>query len=45
MNPSQNLGKSTEMLVSSMLLAKNRELYLPAVDDHGVDMIVPTKDL
>ena len=42
MNPSQNLGKSTEMLVSSMLLAENRELYLPAVDDHGVDMIVRT---
>ena len=25
-----------------MLLAENRELYLPAVDDHGVDMIVRT---
>ncbi len=40
MNPSQNLGKSTEMLVTSMLLAENREVYLPAVDDHGVDLIV-----
>lgn len=40
MNPSQNLGKSTEMLVASMLLAENREVYLPAVDDHGVDLIV-----
>lgn len=44
MNPSQNLGKATEMRVSSMLLSENRELYLPAVDDHGVDMIVRTKD-
>lgn len=44
MNPSQNLGKSTEMLVSSMLLAENREVYLPAVDDHGVDLIVRTRD-
>ncbi len=42
MNPSQNLGKSTEMLVTSMLLAENREVYLPAVDDHGVDLIVRT---
>ncbi|MDE6258197.1 MAG: hypothetical protein K2M53_07460 [Muribaculaceae bacterium] len=40
MNPSQNLGKSTEMLVASMLLSENREVYLPAVDDHGVDLIV-----
>ena len=44
MNPSQNLGKSTEMLVASMLLAQNRELYLPCVDDHGVDMLVRTKN-
>lgn len=44
MNPAQNLGKSTEMLVISMLLAENREAYLPAVDDHGVDLIVRTKD-
>lgn len=44
MNPSQNLGKSTEMLVTSMLLAENREVYLPAVDDHGVDLIVRSRD-
>lgn len=44
MNPSQNLGKSTEMLIGSMLLAENRETYLPCVDDHGVDMIVRTKN-
>ena len=43
MNPSQNLGKSTEMLVTSMLLAENREVYLPAVDDHGVDLIVRSR--
>ena len=44
MNPSQNLGKSTEMLIASMLLAENRETYLPCVDDHGVDMIVRTNN-
>ena len=43
MNPSQNLGKSTEMLVTSMLLAENREVYLPAVDDRGVDLIVRSR--
>ena len=42
MNPSQLLGKATEWMVSSVLLAENRELYLPAVDDHGVDLIVRT---
>lgn len=31
------------MLVASMLLAENREVYIPAVDDHGVDMIVATR--
>ena len=44
MNPSQNLGKSSEMLISSMLLAENRETYIPCVDDHGVDLIVRTKN-
>lgn len=44
MNSSQLIGKSTEMLVASMLLDEGRELYLPAVDDHGVDMIVRTKE-
>lgn len=43
MNPTQFLGESTEMLVASMLLGEGRELYLPAVDDHGVDMIVRTR--
>lgn len=27
-----------------MLLAENREVYLPVVDDHGVDLIVRTKN-
>lgn len=44
MNPSLLLGKATEWMVSSMLLAENRELYLPAVDDHGVDLIVRTRN-
>lgn len=38
------LGKSTELLVTSMLLDCNREVYLPVVDDHGVDILVRTKD-
>ena len=42
MNPVQLLGKSTEWMVLSMLLAENREVYMPAVDDHGVDLIVRT---
>ena len=29
-------------MVLSMLLAENREVYMPAVDDHGVDLIVRT---
>ncbi len=37
------LGKSTESLVLSLLLKENREAYLPAVDDHGVDLIVRTR--
>lgn len=44
MNCSQYLGESTEMLVTSMLLADLRDTYLPAVDDHGVDIIVRTKE-
>ncbi len=43
MNTSQFFGRSTEYRVSSMLLDEHRELYLPAVDDHGVDMIVRTR--
>ena len=44
MNPSQNLGKSTEMQIDSMLLAEKREIYLPCVDDHGVEMIERTNN-
>lgn len=44
MNPTQILGKATELLVSSILLKEGRELYQPVVDDHGVDLIVRTKN-
>ena len=44
MNPLQVLGKATEMLVGSMLLKDQRELYQPVVDDHGVDLIVRTNN-
>lgn len=43
MNPSQFLGRSTEYRVGAMLLDEQRELYFPAVDDHGVDLIVRTR--
>lgn len=39
-NPSLYLGESVERRVQSMLLSEGREVYVPLVDDHGVDMIV-----
>lgn len=42
MNQSMNLGRASEYLVTSMLLNEFREVYLPAVDDHGVDLLVRT---
>ena len=41
MNPSMCIGKATENLVTAKLLSCHREVYLPVVDDHGVDIIVP----
>ena len=38
------LGASTEHLITSMLLKEEREVYAPLVDDHGVDLLVKTKD-
>lgn len=37
------LGRATEDRVVSMLLFEDREVYLPVVDDHGVDLIVRTR--
>lgn len=34
------LGQSVEYKIASMLLGEGREIYLPVVDDHGVDMLV-----
>ena len=34
------LGQSAEYKIASMLLADGREIYLPVVEDHGVDMLV-----
>ena len=34
------LGQSSEYKILSMLLAEGREVYLPTVDDHGVDALV-----
>ena len=42
MNQSMNLGRASEYLVTSMLLNEFREVYLPAVDDHDVDLLVRT---
>ena len=39
-NKSMLLGQSAEYKIASMLLADGREIYLPVVDDHGVDMLV-----
>lgn len=40
------LGKATEYKVASIFLDADCEVYLPAVDDHGVDMLViPPKNL
>lgn len=40
------LGKATEYKVASIFLDADCEVYLPAVDDHGVDMLViPPKTL
>jgi len=38
------LGLSTEHKILSMLLAEGRDVYLPAVDDHGVDALVLSRD-
>ena len=37
-------GASVELLVVSKLLDEQREVYLPVVDDHGVDILVKSKD-
>ena len=33
-----------EYKIASMLLAEDREIYLPVVDDHGVDILVAPKN-
>lgn len=42
-NKSMYLGQATEHLILSKLLAEDREVYLPTVDDHGVDALVLSK--
>lgn len=42
MNQSMYLGKASEHLIISKLLSEGREIYVPAVDDHGVDLLVRT---
>ena len=39
-----NLGRATELKIISMLLNEDREVYLPVVDDHGVDVLVASKN-
>lgn len=43
LNKRMLLGKSTEQLVISALLDDEREVYVPVVDDHGVDILVRSK--
>lgn len=38
------LGQSVEYKIASMLLAEARDIYLPVVDDHGVDILVAPKN-
>lgn len=38
------LGLATEHKILSMLLAEGREVYLPTVDDHGVDVLVLSRN-
>ena len=43
MNKSLHLGRASEYFVMSKLVYEQREVYYPAVDDHGVDLLVKTK--
>ena len=43
MNNSLHLGRASEYFVMSKLVYEQREVYYPAVDDHGVDLLVKTK--
>lgn len=40
----KQLGTATEMLISSILINEERELYIPAVDDRGIDLIIRTNN-
>lgn len=42
-NKSMYLGEATEKYIVSLLLKEEREVYLPVVDDHGVDILVMSK--
>ena len=42
-NISMMFGCSTEYLVISKFLGEGREVYVPPVDDHGIDLIVVSK--
>ena len=40
---STRFGKAIEQKVAAMLLEEGRDVYLPTVDDHGVDILVAPK--
>ena len=42
-NKGMCFGKATELMITSMLLEESRIVYLPVVDDHGVDILVETR--
>ena len=44
LNPKQQLGKYGELTVTARLIDEGREVYFPAVDDHGIDMMIITRD-
>lgn len=43
-NAKQYLGKSVELYITSLLLDEGREVLVPTVDDHGVDLVVKTRE-
>lgn len=44
-NRKQSLGTSIELLITSQLLDEGREVWVPTVDDHGVDLLVKTRNV
>lgn len=44
LNPKQQLGKYGELTVAARFIEEGHEVFFPAVDDHGIDMLVRTRN-